>query len=189
VDPTLHLRPMEATDIPSILLLMAKTPQAPIWREQDYRSFLRSPDLCRNDAGSKEVRSENPGAHLERRAWVLCCQASPRAADRVVGFAGASLLTAGGPPECELEFIAIAPEHRRHGGGAALMEAVFDWARSVGSPAIRLEVRASNLTAIRLYQRLGFLTLGRRRAYYREPEEDALQMQAPVDAESPPGVV
>jgi ribosomal-protein-alanine N-acetyltransferase len=59
----------------------------------------------------------------------------------------------------------------------------------VGAPTIRLEVRASNLTAIRLYQRHGFLTLGRRRGYYREPEEDALQMQAPVDAESPPDVV
>jgi ribosomal protein S18 acetylase RimI-like enzyme len=180
---------MKRTDIPSILLLMAKTPQAPSWRERDYESFLRRDDLGSDDLGSKGLGSENPAPHLERRAWVLCWPTNPRATDRVVGFAGAALLTAGGPPECELEFIAIAPEHRRRGGGAGLMQAIFDWARSVGAPTIRLEVRASNLTAIRLYQRHGFLTLGRRRGYYREPEEDALQMQAPVDAESPPDVV
>ena len=165
---------MEPADVPAVLRLMAETPQAPAWRERDYDSFLRN---------------ESPRTLLERRAWVLCSQESTRAADRVVGFAGAALLTPGGPPECELEYIAIAPEHRRQGGGARLMEAVFNWARTAGAPAIRLEVRTSNLAAIRLYRGHGFVAVGSRRGYYPEPPEDALLMEATVDAGRPPVVL
>ena len=39
-----------------------------------------------------------------------------------------------------------------------------------------LEVRASNDPAIRLYERFGFRTAGRRRGYYHDNREDALIM-------------
>lgn len=37
-----------------------------------------------------------------------------------------------------------------------------------------LEVRVSNLSAIRLYESRGFSTVGRRKGYYQHPVEDAL---------------
>ena len=40
-----------------------------------------------------------------------------------------------------------------------------------------LEVRESNATAIRFYERLGFQTVGARKEYYPEPKEDALVME------------
>ena len=39
-----------------------------------------------------------------------------------------------------------------------------------------MEVRGSNASAIALYEKLGFQTVGRRKNYYREEHEDALLM-------------
>ena len=47
-----------------------------------------------------------------------------------------------------------------------------------------LEVRAGNAAARALYERLGFVVVGERRKYYREPVEDALIMTRPLAAEA-----
>ena len=44
----------------------------------------------------------------------------------------------------------------------------------LGSRCLTLEVRASNVPAIALYEKLGFSQAGRRPNYYRNPREDAL---------------
>ena len=46
---------------------------------------------------------------------------------------------------------------------------------------LTLEVRESNLPAIRLYEKLGFQVVGRRKNYYREEHEDALLMTVEFD--------
>ena len=40
--------------------------------------------------------------------------------------------------------------------------------------SLTLEVRVSNAPAIALYEKLGFVQVGRRPNYYRSPKEDAL---------------
>jgi GNAT superfamily N-acetyltransferase len=45
---------------------------------------------------------------------------------------------------------------RRHGIGAALIDAVTDWGRTWGANRVVLWVYAANEAAIRFYQRLGF---------------------------------
>ena len=50
-----------------------------------------------------------------------------------------------------------------------------------------LEVRVSNVGAIRLYERFGFRARGVRRGYYTDNREDALVMwRDPAAAEEPP---
>lgn len=71
--------------------------------------------------------------------------------------------------EAELLNLAVAPGARRRGAGRALVEAMQ------GRKAW-LEVRASNEGAIRFYEALGFERRGVRRAYYRDPVEDAVVM-------------
>ena len=46
-----------------------------------------------------------------------------------------------------------------------------------------LEVRVSNLGAIRLYERFGFVPKGVRRGYYTDNREDALIMWRDADAD------
>ena len=56
----------------------------------------------------------------------------------------------------------VVPDARRHGVGAALIEAVEDWARHVGHGSIRLGVTLTNPSAIRFYERMGYADIGER---------------------------
>ncbi len=76
--------------------------------------------------------------------------------------------------EGELANLAVGPETRRRGIGQALLDAVTTDALGRGTSALYLEVRESNSAARQLYQAAGFEQVGRRKRYYRQPEEDAL---------------
>lgn len=70
--------------------------------------------------------------------------------------------------------LAVAPEYRRQGVGERLVNALIERLRENQISCLTLEVRVSNLTAIALYDKLGFQQVGRRPNYYRNPKEDAL---------------
>ncbi len=70
--------------------------------------------------------------------------------------------------------LAIRPELRRRGLGSRLLQVVIAEAGRLGAESATLEVRRSNLAAIRLYEQAGFLPAGVRRNYYSKPVEDAL---------------
>lgn len=70
--------------------------------------------------------------------------------------------------------LAVAPEYRRQGIAEKLVNELVDRLRSNAVSCLTLEVRASNLPAICLYEKLGFQEVGRRPGYYRAPKEDAL---------------
>jgi ribosomal-protein-alanine N-acetyltransferase len=76
--------------------------------------------------------------------------------------------------EIHINNVAIRPPYRGQGLGTALMDRVLEAARGLGARRATLEVRASNLPALRLYERLGFRQAGVRRNYYSHPVEDAL---------------
>jgi ribosomal-protein-alanine N-acetyltransferase len=90
--------------------------------------------------------------------------------DEVLGFLVASTASA----EWELENIAVSTLAQRRGLGRALMNGLIQRAKEAGSSEIRQEIRASNLAAQRLGQAVGFVQQGRRKSYYRNPDEDAL---------------
>jgi ribosomal-protein-alanine N-acetyltransferase len=54
----------------------------------------------------------------------------------------------------------------------------------MGARGAALEVRAGNRAAQALYERHGFALVGRRRNYYRHPQEDALVMAADLSGEA-----
>jgi [ribosomal protein S18]-alanine N-acetyltransferase len=76
--------------------------------------------------------------------------------------------------EGELANLAVAPESRGRGIGAALLDAVTTDALGRGTSQLYLEVRESNSAARRLYEAAGFHEIGRRKQYYMRPVEDAL---------------
>lgn len=75
----------------------------------------------------------------------------------------------------EIMNIAVKPQSRGIGIATALMEKVVDFAKTVEAESILLEVRRSNLTAQKLYEKFGFIYDGVRRGYYTDGE-DALLM-------------
>ncbi len=91
--------------------------------------------------------------------------------DRAVcGFLGALQII----PEWEMENLVVADKERRCGLGTRLIGRFLELARLENATAVFLEVRESNVGARKLYEKAGFTLGGRRKNYYREPEEDAL---------------
>lgn len=72
--------------------------------------------------------------------------------------------------------IAVFPAYRHRGIGRALIREQKRFCRRRGFAMLTLEVRASNATAIGLYESEGFLIQGRRKDFYQLPTEDALIM-------------
>jgi len=91
----------------------------------------------------------------------------------VIGFVAAR----SAADEGEILNIAVHPEFRRQGVASALLLAVLQTLRPSAVTHVFLELRASNLPARALYHHHGFVTSGFRKAYYRDPVEDAIQMQ------------
>jgi ribosomal-protein-alanine N-acetyltransferase len=65
-----------------------------------------------------------------------------------------------------------------------MMLHLIDLARSAGADYLFLEVRPSNVTAVRLYESLGLQQVGLRRGYYQAQNgrEDALVMRLSLRA-------
>jgi ribosomal-protein-alanine N-acetyltransferase len=76
--------------------------------------------------------------------------------------------------ELHINTLAVDPECRRLGLGTLLMKHLLALAADEGATRALLEVRRSNVPAIRLYETLGFEITDVRRGYYTQPEEDAL---------------
>jgi [ribosomal protein S18]-alanine N-acetyltransferase len=93
-------------------------------------------------------------------------------ADDVVGYAGAWLVV----DEAHITTVAVDPQHRRQGIGRALTIEVLRRGKESGMLCSTLEVRASNLPAINLYEALGYESTARRKGYYPDNSEDALVM-------------
>ncbi len=85
---------------------------------------------------------------------------NPKAAP--VGFVLARL-AAG---EAEILTVAVARAHRRHGLGWRLMDAALRQLHADRAQALFLEVDETNLPALHLYRRMGFLQVGKRANYY-----------------------
>ena len=101
-------------------------------------------------------------------------------AGRVIGYGVMSL----GAGEAHILNVCVRDEFRNLGFGRRLLEHLLERAAASGVAEAFLEVRPSNLAAIRLYQRLGFEQIGIRRGYYQAPDgrEDAIVLKRELSA-------
>ena len=74
--------------------------------------------------------------------------------------------------EIEITNLAVKADFQKQGIASLLMESLFPF---IGS--IFLEVRASNIAAIKLYEKFGFSKFNERKDYYHNPVENALLMK------------
>ncbi len=80
--------------------------------------------------------------------------------------------------DADIMTIGVVPSSRGRGLGAAILERLLELAAERGASACFLEVRESNGPARRLYERAGFVEVGRICRYFRRPTEDAIAMRA-----------
>ena len=91
---------------------------------------------------------------------------------QVVGYAGAWIVM----DESHITNIAVAEAYRGQGIGKKLTAALLQYLSNLGANYATLEVRVGNQRAIRMYQRLGFVSVGKRKRYYEDNGEDAYLM-------------
>ncbi len=70
----------------------------------------------------------------------------------------------------DMQDLYVLSEKRRQGVGDALCGAFIDDAKSRGVKKLFLEVRESNLPAVKLYEKVGFTFLSVRKKYYSDGE-------------------
>ena len=93
--------------------------------------------------------------------------------NQVVGYVGSQTVCG----ETDMMNVAVTADYRRKGLGEQLVQALVAELQAIDSHSLTLEVRASNVPAISLYEKLGFTQTGLRKNYYRNPREDALIMR------------
>lgn len=122
---------------------------------------------------SKEAAQWPPESYEKLAAspsgLVLICEAGAQP----IGFLAASQAA----DEAEILNIAVHRDFRRQGAASALLVAALHSFQRSEVARVFLELRASNLAAYALYARQGFLSSGSRKAYYRDPPEDAVCME------------
>jgi len=134
-------------------------------REGDVRDLDRI-DRIMVDAfdprwGEAWTRNQVIGILAVPGVWLTIAELGGQA----VGFA----LTRGVLDEAELLLLAVIPDARRRGVGAALLRGVLADCAARKISAVHLEVRAGN-DAMKLYSSSGFSKIGERRDYYRGPD-------------------
>ena len=93
----------------------------------------------------------------------------------IIGFGGCWISF----EEAQVTNIALTSAQRGRGGrglGKVLMEKLMRAAAERGAERMTLEVRPSNMPALRLYEGLGFAAIGVRKKYYQDNDEDAILM-------------
>lgn len=147
---TFKLRPMRRTDLAPVHALEEIIFPTP-WSLNSYEF-----ELERNPASEQWVIEANDKAEVA--AYAVCW---------LLG------------DELHIANLAVAPQFRRLGLGRRLLEHMLRRAAVAGLHSATLEVRVSNEAAQALYSSFGFHEVARRKAYYRDNQEDALLMQLP----------
>ena len=148
------IRPATQTDIDALVALEASFPEEDRFDRRTWRRLLSG------------------------HASVLVCAAS-----RDGLLAAAVMLYRKGAAVGRLYSITVAPEARGKGLARALMAACEADAAERGARAVRLEVRSSNSSAIRLYEAGGYRVIATLESYYPDGEA-ALRMEKSLNAPS-----
>lgn len=110
----------------------------------------------------------NDSLKVGHNAWVMTQD------NEIVGYAVIMIVL----DEAHLLNISIAAPYQKQGLGRMLLMYLIDQAKALKTENIFLEVRVSNVSAIALYEDVGFVEMSIRRGYYpaSKGREDAVLM-------------
>jgi [ribosomal protein S18]-alanine N-acetyltransferase len=141
----MRIRPAISADIPSMMAIERQAATAAHWSTEQYEAAFSGQEPSRVVL----IIEEDAGAQ---------------------GFIAGKVLGV----EWEIENIAVAGPARRRGLGVRLLGEFLGLAQGRDAETVFLEVRESNRAARSFYEKWGFVERGRRKHYYREPDEDAI---------------
>lgn len=145
------VRAMSSSDLPAVLEIADHSFTTP-WNLSSFEYEIRNKDAVLNVA---EIDSRIVG--------YIC----------VRSFLGATHI---------MDIAVIHEYHQKGIGSMLLLEALRGIRRTKPETEhITLEVRQSNIAAIKLYEKYGFREKGRRKNYYKTPNEDGIIMGLNLD--------
>jgi ribosomal-protein-alanine N-acetyltransferase len=137
-------------------------------RKFEARDAVEVEEIAKNSPEAAQWSRESY-EELDRwghSAWVV------ESGGRVCGFLVALIVA----EHAEILNLAVDPTNRRAGMANALLEQALAEFQRRRAASVFLEVRESNLAAIRFYEKRGFVRTGERKDYYRKPNEGAVLM-------------
>ena len=158
-----RVRLAEPADLPRLVEIASHSATAAQWNQVEYIKLFSI------DEPDAQPRADAPtGIQPQSRTALVVEQDG-----NVVGFIVGQQLE----DEWEIENIAVTGAARRRGLGSRLVSELLNLICSQGGKTVFLEVRESNRAARSLYEKWGFLEVGRRKMYYQTPAEDALVLK------------
>jgi GNAT superfamily N-acetyltransferase len=145
----IEVRPATAVDIPALVALA----DGLVREDAGERDPLANVDWPRAEGAARYGRVVSDDAAACFLAVV---------ADEPVGFVSGRLEPPDAfrrVPEAQLGSLFVQPAHRNRGVGERLVDAFLAWARDKGAGSVTVSAFASNDSALRFYQRLGFAPL------------------------------
>lgn len=133
--------------------------------EEHIKAIAGIEQECFSDPWSEDaLRSEltNEGAHFFTAVKN----------GEVAGYMGMHMVL----DECYIANVAVKPSYRRQGIAESLLYTAEKTAKDKNCSFISLEVRVSNIPAINLYKKRGYISQGERKNFYSHPTENALIM-------------
>ena len=143
---SIKIKPMEKSDIDSVIAIEEKAYGPHHWSKESFMG-----ELSNELAKYFSVFSENGDLIAYCGCWQIL-------------------------EEAHITNIAVDPNFRQKHIGEAMLKTIIDECYKNMAKYITLEVRVGNKPAIGLYEKYGFKSLGTRKGYYQDNNEDALIM-------------
>jgi len=131
----------------------------------DLDEVTRIEKICFSIPWSKELLADEL---LNKMAYYQCATID----GNVVGYMGMWKIC----DEGHITNVAVLPEYRNKGIASKLISKMIEICKCSEIYNITLEARESNLEAIKLYEKFGFESAGKRPNYYQKPTESAVIM-------------
>lgn len=133
--------------------------------EKDCKRLAELDKECFSEPWSEQLflnDTQNPLAH-----YVVA-----HIGGEAVGYCGMYCIAGEG----QITNVAVAGKYRRNGIAAKMLGMMIDKAKNLGLTVMSLEVRENNAPAVSLYENFGFMRVGYRKNYYKDPAEGAVLM-------------
>lgn len=171
------IRPMRREDVDQVVEI-DKEAFPTQWPPTNYRNELQN-RLARYIVVYQERDPVNPkssssGFFTSLRQWFSGNRTLHDALrdDYIIGFAGCWIMA----DEDHITEIAVRESFKRQGIGQLMLITLIELGIELQTILTTLEVRVSNTTAQKLYEKLGFEVVGLRKRYYADNHEDAIIM-------------